>query len=72
MIFVGANKEEKDATINRIIMMIIGSVIAVVVVCKFITVMISMSITKSLKEGIGAVQTVASGQLYYRQYFKAG
>lgn len=63
MIFVGANKEEKDATINRIIMMIIGSVIAVVAVCIFITVMISMSITKSLKEGIGAVQTVASGEL---------
>ena len=63
MIFVGTDKEEKDATINRILWTVIFSVIAVVLVCIVIAVITSMSITKSLKKGIGAVQKVAEGEL---------
>lgn len=63
MIFVGTDKEEKDATINSILRSVILSVIAVVMVCIVIAVLISMSITRSLKKGIGAVQKVAAGEL---------
>ena len=63
MIFVGTDKEVKDATINRILRTVIFSVIAVVVVCIVIAVIISMSITSSLKKGIGVVQKVAAGEL---------
>lgn len=63
MIFVGTDKEVKDATINHILRTVIFSVIAVVMVCIVIAVIISMSITRSLKKGIGAVQKVAAGEL---------
>ena len=63
MIFVGTNKEDKDAAINSIIWTVIFSVIVVVVICIVVAAIISMSITKSLKKGIGAVQSVADGEL---------
>ena len=63
MIFVGTDKEVKNATINSILRIVIFSVIAVVMVCIVIAVIISMSITRSLKKGIGAVQKVAAGDL---------
>ena len=63
MIFVGTDKEVKNATINSILRIVIFSVIAVVMVCIVIAVIISMSITRSLKKGIGAVQKVAAGEL---------
>lgn len=63
MIFVGANKKAKDATINTIIWTVVFSVVAVMSICIVIAVIISMSITKSLKKGIGAVQIVADGEL---------
>lgn len=63
MIFVGTDKEVKNATINSILRIVIFSVIAVVMVCIVIAVIISMSITGSLKKGIGAVQKVAAGEL---------
>lgn len=63
MIFVGTNKEIKDAAINRIIWIIVIAVVAVVVICVLVAVVLSISITKSLKKGIGAVQSVAKGEL---------
>ncbi|MGN1147159.1 MAG: methyl-accepting chemotaxis protein [Lachnospiraceae bacterium] len=63
MIFVGTNKEAKDATINGIIRTVVFSVVLVMVVCIAMAVIISMSITKSLKKGIGTVQKVAAGEL---------
>lgn len=63
MIFVGTNKEAKDAAINSIMWTVILSVIAVVAVCIVIAAIISLSITKSLKKGIRAVQRVADGEL---------
>lgn len=63
MIFVGTNKEAKDAAINNIIQTISLSVMAVVIICITIAVIIAISITTSLKKGIGSVQMVADGEL---------
>lgn len=63
MIFVGANKAAKDATINGIISTVVFFVVLVMAACIVMAVIISMSITKSLKKGIGAVQKVADGEL---------
>ncbi len=63
MIFVGTDKEAKDATINNIIWTVIFSVVAIVIVCIVIAVIISVSITKSLNKGIDAVHKVAEGEL---------
>lgn len=63
MIFVGTNKEIKDAAINSIMWIVIIAVVAVMAVCVFVAVVISVSITKSLQKAIGAVQSVAKGEL---------
>ena len=63
MIFVGTNKKEKDQAIDRILKTVIFSVLAVVAICIFVAVSISMSITGSLQKGIGVVQKVAQGEL---------
>lgn len=63
MIFVGTNKEEKDVAINQIIWVVIIAVIAVVAICVAVAIVLSTSISKSLQKGIGAVQSVATGDL---------
>ena len=63
MIFVGTNKEIKDAAINSIMWIVIIAIVAVMAVCVFVAVVISVSITKSLQKAIGAVQSVAKGEL---------
>ena len=63
MIFVGTNKEVKDKAINSILWTVVFSVCMVMVVCMITTAIVSMSITKSLKKGIGMVQKVAKGEL---------
>lgn len=63
MIFVGTNKKEKDQAIDCILKTVIFSVLAVVAICIFVAVSISMSITGSLQKGIGVVQKVAQGEL---------
>lgn len=63
MIFVGTNKELKDVAINKIIWIVIVAVIAVVAVCLAVAFVLSASISKSLQKGIGAVQSVATGEL---------
>lgn len=63
MIFVGTNKGEKDAAINRIVNTIILVVLAVMLCCVVIAAIFSISTTKSLKKSIRSVQLVASGDL---------
>lgn len=63
MVFVGTNKEKTDAAINRIIWTVVAVVLAVAAVCMLLAVMVSLSVTKSLRKGIGAVQSVAMGEL---------
>lgn len=63
MIFVGTNKEIKDAAINKMIWIIIFAVVMVMVVCSLLAVVLSTSIIGSIKKGIGAVKRVAAGDL---------
>lgn len=63
MIFVGTDKEIKDAAINKIIWMIIIAVIVVVMVCIVVAVVLATSVTRALRKSIGAVQSVAAGEL---------
>lgn len=63
MVFVGTDKEIKDTAINRIIWMIVIAVLIVMVLCVAVAIVLSFSITSSLQKGIGALQTVATGEL---------
>ena len=63
MIFIGANKQKKDATVHRIIYTMIACTVSLMVVCIIISVFYSSSISRSLKKSIGVVQAVAAGNL---------
>ena len=63
MIFAGVDKQAKDNTINGIILMVLFSVIFVMAACIVIAVIMSVSITRSLRKGISKVQKVADGEL---------
>lgn len=63
MIFVGTNKEIKDAAINKIIWTVILAVLLVVCFCILVASVLSISISRSMKKGISAVQNVATGEL---------
>lgn len=63
MIFVGANKAEKDAAVNQIVYTIIGVILFLMAVCVAASIVFSGSISRSLKESIGVVQSVAAGDL---------
>lgn len=63
IIFIGANKQKKDATVHRIIYTMIACTVSLMVLCIIISVFYSGSISRSLKKSIGVVQAVAAGNL---------
>lgn len=63
MIFVGSNKAQKDAAMNQILGTVIAVVLLVMLLCIAAAVIFSVSLTRPLQKGIGAVQAVAKGNL---------
>jgi len=63
MVFVGADKAQKDQVVNRIVYTAAGVVAAVMFLCMLFIVLFSRSITNSLRKSIRLVQTVAKGEL---------
>ena len=63
MVFVGTNKEEKDAVIRNIMMIIGAAVWIVMVVCAGIAIKMSSSLSKDIKISIDVVKEVAGGNL---------
>lgn len=63
MVFVGTDKANKDAALNKIVYMIVGVAVFVMLVCILLAAVFTTSITGSLKKSIGMVQSVAKGDL---------
>ena len=63
MVFVGAQKSEKDAVINQIVYAIVFMVVFLMVACMLRGFIFASSLSRSLKKSIGAVQSVATGNL---------
>lgn len=63
MVFVGTNKADKDAVLNRIIVMICTAVVIVMVICIGISMKIAYSISSDIKRSVGIVEKVAGGSL---------
>lgn len=63
MIFVGSNKGQKDAAVNKIIYAIIAVTVLVMIICIAAAIIFAGSLTSSLKKSIGLVQSVAKGDL---------
>ena len=63
MVFVGAQKSEKDAVINQIVYAIVFMVVFLMAACMLLGFIFASSLSRSLKKSIGAVQSVATGNL---------
>ena len=63
MVFVGAQKSEKDAIINQIVYAIVFMVVFLMAACMLLGFIFASSLSRSLKKSIGAVQSVATGNL---------
>lgn len=63
MIFVGSNKGQKDAAVNKIIYAIIAVTVLVMIICIAAAIIFTGSLTGSLRKSIGLVQSVAKGDL---------
>lgn len=63
MIFVGANKEQKDLAISKIINTIILVIVVVMMICIAIAAVFAFNFSGALNKGIHMVQSVASGNL---------
>ena len=63
MVFVGTNKADKDAVLNRIIAMICTAVVIVMAICIGISMKIAYSISSDIKRSVGIVEQVAGGSL---------
>lgn len=63
MVFVGAQKSEKDAVINQIVYAIVFMVVFLMAACMLLGFVFASSLSRSLKKSIGAVQSVATGNL---------
>lgn len=79
MIFVGADKAQKDATISNIIGIIVVSVLIVMLIGIIVVLFISSNISNSIKKNVVILQNVASGDLnvwvedkYLKQHDEAG
>ena len=63
MIFVGANKAQKDSAINKIINTVILVVLIVMLLCIAVAAVFAFNFSRALKKGINMVQSVSSGNL---------
>lgn len=63
MIFVGSNKGQKDAAVNKIVYAIVAVAVVVMAICIVAAMIFTGSLTGSLKKSIGLVQSVAKGDL---------
>ena len=67
MIFVGTDKQEKDAVINKILGTISMAVCAVMILCIAIAMKLATSMSRNIRSSIEVVGKVADGDLGRRQ-----
>jgi methyl-accepting chemotaxis protein len=67
MIFVGVNKAEKDAAINRIIGIVTAAVIVIMVLCMGVAVWLASLISNNIKTCVETLKTVSSGNLNVKE-----
>lgn len=63
MVFVGANKEDKDAVVNGMIFGIGAAVCVAMILCMGVGLKLATSISRNIKKSIGIMGKVAEGDL---------
>lgn len=63
MIFVGTNKQNKDAVVMRLLGSIVAAVAAIMLVCLLVSTKLASTISKNIRTSIKTVEKIAAGDL---------
>lgn len=63
MIFVGTNKQDKDAVVMRLLGSIVAAVAAIMLVCLLVSTKLASMISRNIRTSIKAVEKIAAGDL---------
>lgn len=63
MIFVGTNKQDKDAVVMRLLGSIVAAVAAIMLVCLIVSTKLASTISKNIRTSIKTVEKIAAGNL---------
>lgn len=63
MIFVGTNKQDKDAVVMRLLGSIVAAVVAIMLVCLLVSTKLASTISRNIRTSIKAVEKIAAGDL---------
>ena len=63
MVFVGTNKQDKDAVVMRLLGSIVAAVVAIMLVCLIVSTKLASTISRNIRTSIKAVEKIAAGDL---------
>lgn len=63
MVFVGTNKQDKDAVVMRLLGSIVVAVAAIMLVCLLVSTKLASTISKNIRTSIKTVEKIAAGDL---------
>ena len=63
MVFVGTNKQDKDAVVMRLLGSIVAAVVAIMLVCLIVSTKLASTISRNIRTSIKTVEKIAEGDL---------
>ena len=63
VVFVGTNKQDKDAVVMRLLGSIVAAVVAIMLVCLIVSTKLASTISKNIRTSIKTVEKIAAGDL---------
>lgn len=63
MVFVGTNKQDKDAVVMRLLGSIVAAVVAIMLVCLLVSTKLASTISRNIRTSIKTVENIAAGDL---------
>lgn len=63
MVFVGTNKQDKDAVVMRLLESIVAAVVAIMLVCLLVSTKLASTISRNIRTSIKTVEKIAAGDL---------
>ena len=63
MVFVGTNKQDKDAVVMRLLGSIVAEVVAIMLVCLLVSTKLASTISRNIRTSIKTVEKIAAGDL---------
>lgn len=63
MVFVGTNKQDKDAVVMRLLGSIVAALVAIMLVCLIVSTKLASTISRNIRTSIKTVEKIAAGDL---------